>query len=60
MLPEGWDNGVGSAIGVNGFVDDVNQVAMCGGGVRYGYQVDKLMEYLISTTQYDKQRRRRL
>ena len=50
MLPEGWDNGVGSAIGVNGFVDDVNQVAHVVEGANYGYQVDKLMEYLISTT----------
>lgn len=50
MLPEGWDNGVGSAIGVNGFVEDVNQVAHVVEGANYGYQVDKLMEYLISTT----------
>ncbi|MEE0775577.1 MAG: hypothetical protein U0M15_00755 [Bacillota bacterium] len=50
LLPNGWDNGVGSAIGVNGFVENVNQVAHVVEGANYGYQVDKLMEYLISTT----------
>ena len=50
MLPNGWDNGVGSAIGINGFVENVNQVAHVVEGANYGYQVDKLMDYLISTT----------
>lgn len=50
LLPQGWDNGVGSAIGINGFVNNVNEVASVVEGANYGYQVDRLMEYIVSTT----------
>ncbi len=50
LLPEGFNNGVGAAIGVNGYVDDVNNIIKVVEGANYGYQVDKLIQYITDTT----------
>lgn len=50
MIPEGYNNGVGAAIGINGYVEDVNNIIKVVEGANYGYQVDQLISYLVSTT----------
>lgn len=49
MIPE-YNNGVGATIGINGYVDDVNNIIKVVEGANYGYQVDKLMQYITDTT----------
>lgn len=49
-LPDGYNNGVGAAIGVSGFCDDVSKVVQTVSGANYGYQVDNLIKYIADTT----------
>lgn len=49
MIPE-YNNGVGAMIGVNGYCDDVNNIIKVVEGANYGYQVDKLIQYITDTT----------
>lgn len=49
MIPE-YNNGVGAAIGINGYCEDVNNIIKVVEGANYGYQVDKLMQFITDTT----------
>ena len=49
MIPE-YNNGVGAAIGINGYCEDVNNIIKVVEGANYGYQVDKLIQYITDTT----------
>lgn len=49
MIPE-YNNGVGAAIGINGYCEDVNNTIKVVEGANYGYQVDKLIQYITDTT----------
>lgn len=48
-LQDGFDNSIGAVIGVNGLTD-MNNVVKVVEGANYGYQVDKLMQYILTTT----------
>lgn len=50
MIPDGYNNGVGAAIGINGYVEDVNNIIKVVEGANYGYQVDQLINSLVSLT----------
>lgn len=50
ILPDGYNNGVGAAIGTTGYCEDVNNIIKVVEGANYGYQVDKLIQYLVDTT----------
>ena len=45
-----YNNGVGAAIGVNGYCDNVDNIIKVVEGANYGYQVDKLIQYITDTT----------
>lgn len=45
-----YNNGVGAAIGINGFCEDVNNIIKVVEGGNHGYQVEELMRYITDTT----------